>query len=88
MHAEAPAGRYADDGNIKNIEDLYDASIFIVQEGLKSGGHYIMKTFFSEVFKPKQRELKELFAHVSVFKPVSSRNVSSETYFVCKGKTK
>jgi 23S rRNA (uridine2552-2'-O)-methyltransferase len=75
--------READD---KNIEELYEASKRIVAEGLKPGGYYILKSFFSEAFSAKQKGLKNLFAHVSVFKPTSSRNISSEIYFVCKEK--
>lgn len=72
----------------KNIEELYEASKHIAAEGLKPGGHYILKSFFSEAFSAKQKDLKSLFTHVSVFKPASSRNISSEIYFVCKGKIK
>lgn len=75
--------READD---KNIEELYEASKRIVAEGLKPGGCYILKSFFSEAFLTKQKDLKKLFTHVSVFKPTSSRNISSEIYFVCKEK--
>jgi 23S rRNA (uridine2552-2'-O)-methyltransferase len=77
--------READD---KNIEELYEASKRIAAEGLKPGGHYVLKSFFSESFSAKQKDLKNLFARVIVFKPVSSRNISSEVYFVCKEKIK
>ncbi len=77
--------READD---KNIEELYEASKRIAVEGLKTGGYYILKSFFSEAFSAKQKDLKSLFTHVYVFKPASSRNISSEIYFVCKGKIK
>jgi 23S rRNA (uridine2552-2'-O)-methyltransferase len=72
----------------KNIEELYEASKRIAAEGLKPGGHYILKSFFSEAFSAKQKDLKNLFTHVSIFKPASSRNISSEIYFVCKEKIK
>jgi len=68
----------------KNIEELYEASKRIVAEGLKPGGHYILKSFFSEAFSAKQKDLKKLFNNVVVFKPSSSRSISSEIYFVCK----
>ncbi len=70
----------------KNVEELYDASKRIFLEGLKRGGNCILKSFFSGAFPAKQKDLKNLFAHVSVFKPASSRTISSETFFVCKGK--
>ena len=72
----------------KNIEELYEASKRIAAEGLKTGGYYILKSFFSEAFSAKQKDLKSLFTYVYVFKPASSRNISSEIYFVCKGKIK
>jgi 23S rRNA (uridine2552-2'-O)-methyltransferase len=72
--------READD---KNIEELYEAAKRIVAEGLKPGGHYILKSFFSEAFSAKQKDLKKLFNNVVVFKPSSSRSISSEIYLVC-----
>jgi 23S rRNA (uridine2552-2'-O)-methyltransferase len=72
----------------KNIEELYEASKCIALEGLRRGGHYILKSFFSESFSAKQKDLKTLFSRVTVFKPTSSRNISSEIYFVCKEKIK
>ena len=70
----------------KNIEELYEAAKRIAAEGLKPGGHYILKSFFSEAFSAKQKDLKNLFNNVAVFKPSSSRSISSEIYLVCTAK--
>ena len=68
----------------KNIDELYDASKHIVVNTLRTGGHFILKSFFSESFSSKQKDLKNLFVRVSIFKPASSRGMSSEIFFVCK----
>jgi len=68
----------------KNIDELYDASKHIVVNTLRTGGHFILKSFFSESFSAKQKDLKNLFVRVSIFKPTSSRGMSSEIFFVCK----
>ena len=68
----------------KNIDELYDASKHIVVNTLRTGGHFILKSFFSESFSSKQKDLKNLFVRVSIFKPTSSRGMSSEIFFVCK----
>jgi len=67
----------------KNVEELYEASKYIVINSLKTGGHYVLKSFFSGSFSAKQKDLKNLFSRVIVFKPASSRNISSEIFFVC-----
>jgi len=72
----------------KNIEELYDASKHIVINALRTGGHFILKSFFSESFSAKQKDLKNLFNRVIVFKPASSRSISSEIFFVCKDRVK
>ncbi|MCX5815858.1 MAG: RlmE family RNA methyltransferase [Proteobacteria bacterium] len=72
--------READD---KNIEELYEAAKIVVVNGLKKGGNIIFKSFFTEAFKERQKDLKKLFSNVVVFKPSSSRSISSEIYLVC-----
>jgi 23S rRNA (uridine2552-2'-O)-methyltransferase len=70
----------------RNISDLYEAVRRIVAIGLKTGGHFILKTFYSDNFKDIKLDLTRTFKTVSVFKPVASRNISSETYLVGLGK--
>jgi len=75
--------READD---KNVNELFEAVIRVVKDGLKARGSFLIKSFFSDSFKQSQGMLKGLFGKVSVFKPVSSRSVSSEVFFVCTDK--
>lgn len=70
----------------RNIGELYDAVRGFVASGLKTGGHFILKTFYSDNFKDIKSDLKRTFKTVSVFKPIASRNISSETYLVALGK--
>ena len=75
--------READD---KNVDELFQAVLAVVKSGLKPGGSFFVKSFFSGSFKDADKALKILFRKVSVFKPASSRSVSSEIFFVCTGK--
>ncbi len=68
------------------IEELFSSVIRIVEDGLKQGGHFIIKSFFTTVQKKITDELKRHFDKVSTYKPSASRSVSSEVYFVCTGK--
>lgn len=70
----------------KNVNELFEAVMRVVQDGLKKGGNFLIKSFFSSSFKATDMTLKSLFKKVAVFKPVASRSVSSEIYLVCLGK--
>jgi 23S rRNA (uridine2552-2'-O)-methyltransferase len=67
----------------RNVGELSEAVIRVVKNGLKQRGNFLIKSFFSDSFKQTHNVLKGLFAKVSVFKPASSRSVSSEAFFVC-----
>lgn len=68
------------------IEELFGSVVKTVEGGLKPGGHFIIKSFFTTVQKNITNELKKHFNKVSAYKPTASRSVSSEVYFVCMGK--
>lgn len=70
----------------KNMGELYDTVRSFVAKGLRAGGHFVLKAFYSDNFKTTKSDLVNLFRSVSVFKPVASRNVSSEIYLVAFGK--
>ncbi|MDR2018580.1 MAG: RlmE family RNA methyltransferase [Syntrophobacterales bacterium] len=70
----------------KNVNELFEAVLNVVRVGLKTGGNFLIKSFFSDSLKLSHNTLKELFRKVSIFKPASSRSVSSEIFFVCIGK--
>jgi 23S rRNA (uridine2552-2'-O)-methyltransferase len=70
----------------KNIAELYVAVRGFITNGLKAGGHFIFKTFYSENFKETKSDLTNLFRSLSVFKPQASRSISSETYLVGMGR--
>jgi len=69
-----------------NIEDLADAVIKTVREGLKPGGAFILKSFFTDALKSVTQELQKTFQKVTPYKPAASRSVSSEVYLICLGK--
>ena len=69
-----------------NVVDLYLAVISMVTAALRKGGNFLIKLFFSAELKDMESKLKPYFSKVSVFKPKSSRDVSSEIYLVCMGK--
>lgn len=70
----------------RNVGELYDAVESAVVKTLKTGGHFILKAFFSDDFKAIKSKLSTLFRTVSVFKPAASRSASSEIYLVAIGK--
>ena len=70
----------------RNVNELYDAVKDIVIKGLNAGGHFILKSFFSDDFKSIKSDLATMFRTVSVFKPAASRSASSEIYLVAVGK--
>jgi len=70
----------------RNMEELYQVIRKIVAVGLRRGGCFIIKLFFSEQLKGMTNDLKDIFAKVIVFKPTASRSMSSEIYLICKNK--
>jgi len=69
-----------------HVLDLYEAVVRVVTQGLKKGGNFVVKVFFSPEFKDMARDLRPLFSKVVIFKPKASRGVSAEIYLVCTGK--
>ncbi len=69
-----------------NIERLFEAVLKTVQEGLKTGGAFLLKSFFTGTLNGITRELQKTFQKVSAYKPAASRSVSSEVYLICMGK--
>lgn len=70
----------------RNVSELYSVVQNAVIKTLKTGGHFILKAFFSDDFKTVKSNLATLFRTVSVFKPAASRSASSEIYLVAIGK--
>jgi 23S rRNA (uridine2552-2'-O)-methyltransferase len=70
----------------RNVSELYDAVQNVVTKGLKTGGHFVLKSFFSDDFKSIKSGLTTMFRTVSAFKPAASRSASSEIYLVAVGK--
>jgi 23S rRNA (uridine2552-2'-O)-methyltransferase len=68
------------------VRDLYLAVLRVVREGLRKGGNFLIKLFFSPQLGDMAADLKPLFSKVTTFKPKASRGVSSEVYLVCTGK--
>lgn len=68
------------------IEELFGAVLQTVEAALKTGGSFIIKSFFTGVQKGISEKLRNGFAKVSVYKPAASRSVSSEVYYICQGK--
>ena len=69
-----------------HIEELFTCVLKVVDEALKPGGHFIIKSFSTGIQKRITTELQMRFRKVSQYKPAASRSVSSEVFFVCMGK--
>lgn len=74
-------------GGELRVIDLFYAESLTAMKLLSKGGHFVIKIF--TVFECETISLVYLlccaFEEVHQFKPVSSREASSETYLVCKG---
>lgn len=70
------------------IEELFLSVMNVVDEALKPGGNFVIKSFSTTVQKIITESLKTRFTKVSQHKPPASRAVSSEIFFVCMGKTR
>jgi 23S rRNA (uridine2552-2'-O)-methyltransferase len=68
------------------IEELFLSVMKVVDEALKQGGNFIIKSFSTTVQKIITASLQTRFTKVSQYKPPASRAVSSEIFFVCSGK--
>jgi 23S rRNA (uridine2552-2'-O)-methyltransferase len=74
---------------IKNIDSIYtgelckEAMIFS-KEMLKSDGKFVSKIFMGSTFNEIVAEAKSIFKEVKVFKPISSRKDSKESFIICK----
>jgi|YelNatPaOPRAMG01_1025707.scaffolds.fasta_scaffold03511_5 23S rRNA (uridine2552-2'-O)-methyltransferase len=66
-----------------NRKEVYEAIKKIVRTGLKKGGNFVMKSFFTESFVSVKKDLEIMFEEVFIFKPQASRKRSSEVYIVC-----
>ncbi len=69
-----------------NIEALFEAVMEMVSGGLKKGGTFIIKSFFTGTLKGITEELRKRFDKVTTYKPAASRSVSAEVYLLCTGK--
>ncbi len=69
-----------------NIYDLYRAVVNVLERGLRKGGNFVIKLFFSPDFKDMAKDLKPMFTKIATFKPAASRDVSAEVYLVALGK--
>lgn len=70
----------------RNVSELYDTVKDVAAKSLKTGGHFVLKSFFSDDFKSIKSDLATMFKTVSVFKPAASRSASSEIYLVAAGR--
>jgi len=66
-----------------NRKEVYEAIKKIVRTGLKKGGNFVIKSFFTESFVSVKKDLEIMFEEVFIFKPQASRKRSSEVYIVC-----
>jgi 23S rRNA (uridine2552-2'-O)-methyltransferase len=68
------------------VQELFAAVLRVVDEALKPGGHFIIKSFSTGIQKDITAGLQQRFRKVTQYKPAASRSVSSEVFFVCTGK--
>jgi 23S rRNA (uridine2552-2'-O)-methyltransferase len=74
------------EADIARIHELYEAVLRITDEGLRRGGNFLIKLFFSPDFADMAATLKPRFSKVVTLKPKASRSVSDEVYVAGMGK--
>ena len=73
----------------KNVDDvstgeLCKKAIFFAKEILNKNGIFVSKIFMGSSFKEIISESKSIFKETRVYKPMSSRKDSKESFIICK----
>ena len=73
----------------KNLDSIYTGELCMEamqfsKEALKSDGKFISKIFMGSTFNEIVSEAKKIFKENKVFKPLSSRKESKESFIICK----
>ena len=73
----------------KNVDDistgeLCKKAMFFAKEILNKNGIFVSKIFMGSSFKEVISESKSIFKETKVFKPISSRKDSKESFIICK----
>ena len=73
----------------KNLDSIYTGELCMEamqfsKEALKSDGKFISKIFMGSTFNEIVSEAKKIFKENKVFKPISSRKESKESFIICK----
>ncbi len=70
--------------DVISTTELYKEAMFFSKEILKNNGTFISKIFMGSTFDEIIKKTKIIFKNVKVFKPVSSRKDSKESFIICK----
>ena len=65
---------------------LCETALRVAEQVLKPGGHFVVKIFQGEDFKPFCDRVKTRFDRMHIFKPQSSRKGSKEIFIIGLGK--
>lgn len=84
VHDGAPNFGSSKDRDMFIQNDLVLHALKLTTEFLKEGGTFVTKVFRSENFFKITKIFEELFGHVDVTKPLSSRSESAEIFVVCR----
>ena len=73
----------------KNVDDistgeLCKKAMFFAKEILNKNGIFVSKIFMGSSFKEIILESKSIFKETRVYKPMSSRKDSKESFIICK----
>ena len=70
--------------DVITTSELCKEAMFFAKDTLKGNGFFLCKIFMGSTFAEIMKESKIIFKSVKVFKPLSSRKDSKESFIICK----
>ena len=70
--------------DVITTSELCKEAMFFAKDTLKGNGFFVCKIFMGSTFTEIMQESKIIFKSVKVFKPLSSRKDSKESFIICK----
>ena len=70
--------------DVITTSELCKEAMYFAKDILKENGVFVCKIFMGSTFDEIMKELKVIFQKIKVFKPLSSRKDSKESFIICR----